>query len=107
MSHAIFLPIGLAVVGAVLGVVAVRLRRRGRGHAAAPVSASHLVRVLTTDEELRDAVRRAARFEQEAADRLRTRARRYEAMVADAKITELSPVQPARAPLPDDTPRSA
>ena len=107
MSKLVFLPIALAVVGAVLGAVAIRRSRRAKGKAVAPARAPSPVRVLTTDEELRDAVRRAVIFEQALADRVHTRTRRYEEMVNPAQIARISPVHPAPLDLPDDTPRSA
>jgi hypothetical protein len=50
------------------------------------------VHVLRNDEELRDALRRSARFEQSILDRLQSRADHYEALMASAPITEIGAV---------------
>lgn len=85
------LPIAV-VVAVVVVAVAGRLIRRHRAPASiaeSPACPSSLVRVLTSDEELRDAVHRAADFERMVADTVRTRARRYEAMVAEIPIADI------------------
>lgn len=108
MSNPIVVVIVLAVVGVLLGAIGIHQRRKASGRTTAPEHRPSLVRVLTTDEELRDAVHRAASFERAVADRMRTRARRYEAMVAPEQITEISAAHPTHRRRSDDTaPRSA
>jgi LPXTG-motif cell wall-anchored protein len=109
MAHHILLLllIGIACVLAA-GVATVLLRRRKRTPAAEEPQPRSLVRVLRSDEELREAVGRAARFERMLADTMETRARRYEAMVQPSVITRIDAGLAFRAELSDDdAPRSA
>ncbi len=80
-------------VGTLLCIVAIYATRVGRvGHTVVPVEIerpSPAIRVLRTEEELGEALRRAARSEQLTADAYRHRVARDESM--------LQPLQPARA----------
>jgi hypothetical protein len=95
-------------------VVVLGLRRRADSRAEEPVRVRSLVRVITSEDELRDAVERAARFERMVIERMQTRARRYEDMVAPTLISP-APItgitSAARGvpmePVEGDTPRSA
>lgn len=113
MSNPAIVAIGLAVVGVVLGAIGVRRRHGSNRLADVPQPATPRVRVLTTDEELRAAVRRAASFERAVADRMQTRASRYEAMVARERVTDIgvTDISAAYPPAGDategTTPRSA
>ena len=67
-----------------------RRRRRSEesfgGHPAEPRSNVH---VLTSEEELRDALKRSAQFERAVVDKVRDRADRYEALITPASITQI------------------
>lgn len=103
----LFVLLAVAVVAAAGGAGILRHRRRNDSSAQGPVPRS-LVRVLTSDDELRAAVGRAARFERMLADSVQTRTRRYEAMVAPAAIPHLDTDPVTRSRLSDGrAPRSA
>ena len=75
-------------------------RRHGEPNLEAPHPPQRSnVHVLGSDEELRDALRRSAQAERAAIDRLRTRADRYEALIASAPITD---IRSKREPLNND-----
>lgn len=108
MSNPILVAIGLGVIGMLLGAIGLHYRRKAIGQKSVPIPGPSLVRILTTDDELRDAVRRAASFERVVADRMQTRARRYEAMVAPEQVTEIASAYPAhRRASGESTQRSA
>lgn len=107
MTHLALVLLGSALVLAVAAVAVVRYRRRNAPSIEEPAPRS-LVRVLRSDEELREAVDRAVRFERVLADTLQTRTRRYEAMVRPAPITRIETALTARGDAADDpAPRSA
>lgn len=62
------------------------------------------VRVLQDDEELRDALRRAAQFERDEADTRRRRADRYESQISVTPIADLR--RDRRPPAPPAAGRS-
>src|SRR5579875_3730009 len=74
--------VAVAVLAA-CGLVAMLPRRRAVVEQDAAPERPSMVRVLNSDAELRDAARRAARFETLAAAALEARARRYEALADD------------------------
>lgn len=108
MEHLILVIVAIAAgTGALVTAFLVR-HHRSSAPTEEPVSRSPLVRVLTTDEALRDAVQRAAAFERMVAASLETRTRRYEAMIQPAPVTEIGVSPRPVATLPDDeAPRSA
>jgi hypothetical protein len=65
------------------------------------------VRVLQENDELDDALRRAARFEREEAETRRRRADRYEARISLEPIADLRRVRPAPVPRASRHARSA
>lgn len=101
MHHELVLlgPGGAAVLVALVGLL---VWRRHAGRAAAPHVAEprSLVQLLTSDEEIAGAARRAASFEHQAAQRATARAVHYEAL-ADA------PASPIDATVHDLGQRSA
>jgi hypothetical protein len=110
MGHAGVLLVAVAAVA--LSVVALAAahwyRRAHEVMEPEPETPASLVRVLQTDEELRVAVRRAVAFEQRVADELRTRTRRYEALITPAPVSGIRVHRPA-SPTADPAarPRSA
>lgn len=75
---AVVIPAALVVLAAGWAALAVRRHRRQK---PAVITEPHsLVRLLTTEAELHEAVRRAERFELEVAAILRARTERYEAI---------------------------
>lgn len=100
--------VALAVIATIVlvvggGVVASVRRHHGSVSAIeAPLATCSVVRVLTSDDELRDAVHRAARFEETVAHMLATRTRRYEAIVPTASITSINAPQVPPVGLPQD-----
>ncbi len=86
------LPLALVTSGValVLAVAGWWWARRWRQDSAAPAEVPRsLVRVLHGDDELREALERAARFEHGVAASLRARASRYEAMLPAARVTDI------------------
>lgn len=109
MAHlALPLLAGAALIAAA-GAAAVLQRRRNRDPDVQRPEPHSLVRVLRSEEELREAVDRAVRFERSLADRARTRTRRYEDMVHPAPIAHIEDALAARAEVvaEDPAPRSA
>lgn len=107
MAHFADVLIGAAV--AVMAAGAVMLRRHRAAEPllddAAPRS---LVRVLRSEEELREAVDKAVRFERMLADSVETRTRRYQALLSAAPLRRLDPDAAGRSAIHDDAvPRSA
>lgn len=81
---------GVVVSGG--ATIALLVHRRSRTREPVPESPHSLIRVLRTDAELHDAVRRAADFERTVATSLRVRSERYEAMMGlggSATIAEI------------------
>ena len=73
-----------------LGGQVLRSRRRGQEEVA-PAAPSPLVRVLRTEDELQDAVRRAAEFEERVLmSAVRTRRERYEALIRPPTLTGIT-----------------
>ncbi len=104
----------VAVAVAVLALAAVRWYRKTHEELAPePQAPPSLVRMLESEEDLRVAVRRAVAFEQRVADELRTRTRRYEALitpVTPAPVSGIRVHRPMTAARPDPAaarPRSA
>lgn len=107
MTHLALLLLASALVLTVAAAAVVRYRRKSALSVEEPAPRS-MVRVLRSDEELREAVDRAVRFERVLADSLQTRTRRYEAMVRPAPITRIETALTARSEAADDpAPRSA
>lgn len=92
-------------VGALLGILAVYETRVHRiGQAVVPVEVerpSPAIRILRTEEELGEALRRAARSEQLSADTYQHRVARYESMLQPLQSAKA--LQPLRPVLGDDT----
>ena len=77
-----------------VGVAFFAFRRRGQvADAPAEEPAYSLVRILTTDEELRDAALRAAHFDEIAAASAEARTRRYQ-LLAGPSPAPLHPLHP-------------
>lgn len=93
MAHlGVFVAALAVIVCGAAAAVRVAWRRRSAGPLTQePPRESRLVRLLTSDEELHDAVARAARFEQMMADTHSTRVRRYEAMVSPLRAPAIGP----------------
>lgn len=108
MAHLVLYSLAAVVVavwGA--GTLAALRRRRARSTTTlgAPIS---LVRILTSDDELREAIDRAAGFEKMVAETVQARRHRYETMVPTAKVSRIvtgSP--PVVADHDEEIPRSA
>lgn len=82
----------LAVVfagGLVAILVTTARRSRPRPQEALAKVPRSVVRVLQDDDELDDALRRAARFERYEAETRRRRAERYEAQISVAPVADL------------------
>lgn len=85
----------LALIGGAVAVVMVWLLLvRVHRHLEAavefvPVQPRSVVHVLRTQDELEEAVRRAANFERRATDERRSRADRYDAMIAPNAIVRI------------------
>lgn len=109
MSHLVLaVLIGVTAVVAVTGGLGLRhyLKRATQAEAAPAVPS--LVRLLTSDDELREALHRAASFEQSAIDALHVRTSRYEAMLPAAPVTDIGARRPLVVePAGDHTPHSA
>ncbi len=90
MVIALFLLLGGAVLLVVLGLSVIRGRRRAEVTATgAPEQPCSVLHILRSEEELDDALRRAARFERGVAEAAGRRADRYEELIAPAPITEI------------------
>lgn len=86
---AIVIPAAVFVLAACLSAVALHRHRRQRP--AVIAEPRSLVRLLTSEAELHEAVRRAERFELEVAASLRARTARYEAISpAKLRVSEAS-----------------
>lgn len=73
---------GVGVLLCILAVFEVRVRRTRQAVVPVEIEQHHTsVRILRTEEELGDALRRAARSEQVAAEAYRHRVARYESML--------------------------
>lgn len=101
---------GIGVVAACVGLLGVLRHLRGAARAETIDPPPSLVRVLTSDADLREAVARAVAFDQAAIEALHSRALRYEAMVPIASVTDIA-ARRARGLLAeapgDDAPHSA
>jgi hypothetical protein len=85
----------LALIGGAAAAVLVRLfvarvhRHLETAVELVPVQPRSVVHVLRTQDELEEAVRRAANFERRATDERRSRADRYEVMIARNAIVHI------------------
>lgn len=112
MAHLVLFSMAGVVVAAWGFGVLRHPHRRAEARVVTSEPPSSLVRVLTSEDELEEAVDRAAHFEQVVADALRSRRRRYEAMVPGTTVARLDPrgsregAPPAEDPpgRPDGTP---
>jgi hypothetical protein len=107
MAHLVlFATAGVVVAAWGFGVLR-HPRRRAEARVEIPEPPSSLVRVLTSDEELKEAVDRAAYFEQLVADARRSRRRRYEALVPGSTPPDVDTGSSHAVVLPDrGSPRS-
>lgn len=92
--HAAEAVVAVATLLVVVGVLGLR-RRRPCEEAGAAEPSHALVRVLTTEEELRAAARRAAQFESVQMSSLEARARRYQVLAGPSTPTPLPSLHPA------------
>lgn len=86
MHHVVILVVpvvGLVVLG-IVALLAFRRAARRRAAAAATrrVQPASVVHLLTDEQELREALERASRFEHEVAGLVESRAARYESLLA-------------------------
>jgi hypothetical protein len=85
----------VALIGGAVAVVVVRLlllrvhRDLGTAVELVPVQPRSVVHVLRTQDELEEAVRRAANFERRATDQRRSRVDHYDAMIAPNAIRHI------------------
>ena len=86
MYEVIAIVLGAALVG--LGISVALRRRRPAGEEPAKEPSS-LVRVLSTEDEVRDAVVRATQFEEAAAALIDARTRRYRTLAGPSAATRL------------------
>lgn len=94
MSHSEILYLAVAAV-AVGGVGMVRSARRRVGSVSEePFVVRSLVRVITDEDDLREALERASRFEEMVAHTVQHRADRYRAMVASGPDRPQTPSPP-------------
>lgn len=87
MSHTdiLYLAVAAVVIGGI-GVVR-SLRHRARSADDEPLVVRSLVRVITDEEELREALERATHFEEMVANAVQHRADRYRSMVTTASAS--------------------
>ena len=110
MDHIVllFVTSGVALLVAVALSVTCGHRRRARPVEEALPEARSLIHVLRNEEELQVAVRRATQFDRGIADMLRTRADRYERLIARAPVTEMPASRRLKAEgVPHQHPHSA
>lgn len=93
---------GLIGIGALLGglvLMGTHVRRAKRIHVAPDrVEPRSLVHLIEGEAELRDAIRRAAQFDRDAAEAFNARADRYEAVVPPGPITNIRGGRGPKAP---------
>jgi hypothetical protein len=83
-------PICAAVAAGVVWLVLVRPHRHVEDVVEPiPLQLRSVLHVLQTQDELEEAVRRAANFERRATDETRSRADRYDAMITPSAITHI------------------
>ncbi|HLI15328.1 MAG TPA: hypothetical protein VKV23_04660 [Acidimicrobiales bacterium] len=82
-----------AVVVSIAGVAGSWRRGRPRAAATPPREPPSLVRILTSEDQLREAARHAADFERSVAEHVNERVKRYESFVG-APVVPLPPAHP-------------
>jgi hypothetical protein len=82
---------GAVIVGMVLLLARQHHRRVVKEAAVVPIQPRSLVRLLNDEDELNEALLRAARFERWAAEVCRSRADRYESMLAPPASVSRAP----------------
>lgn len=99
--------IAIAVVLAVGVALLVVRHRRAAGEVLTEVAPRSLVRVLATEDEVREAARRAAGFEEIAAAAIDARTRRYQRLAGPTTPASLHVVDAVDLEIEDPPPRSA